>query len=224
MPLFSCPICQNKCSTQASECPKCGHPFTRNKNAQTLEGFSSNNKNSKKPFINWKLLTIVVGFSTICLVSFAIYQLKDTTNFIKVFGYSKEQKEYTKNAIKALEKIDAATEVGLNKIKYSDLLIDAKAAVNQANSILPKGKLRDELNAAVESYTDAGFFWDGKVISQSGENIGTKYLNTIISESQLDYSSFESIQKTRDELKTSGLTLIWAQARTHLTNAIRLNA
>ena len=24
---ISCPVCQNLCSSQASSCPKCGHPF-----------------------------------------------------------------------------------------------------------------------------------------------------------------------------------------------------
>jgi hypothetical protein len=47
-------------------------------------------------------------------------------------------------AIKALRKIDAATQVGVNLTTYNELLIEAK--VNEADRTLPDGDLKTDLD------------------------------------------------------------------------------
>jgi hypothetical protein len=78
-------------------------------------------------------------------------------------GLSGKQKEAASNAIKALGKIEAAVQVGVNYQQYGQLVIDAKAAVNEAERILPDGELKTSLNAVVEAYADAASVWSQKV-------------------------------------------------------------
>jgi hypothetical protein len=66
-------------------------------------------------------------------------------------------------AVAALRKIHAATEVGVNYQQYGMLLIEAKAKVNDANAVLPDGELKNRLNAAVDAYTDASQVWGMKI-------------------------------------------------------------
>src|SRR5262249_9409187 len=49
------------------------------------------------------------------------------------------QKEATAAAIKALERVKAATQVGVDFKQYGGMVIDAKFAVNEAERILPDG-------------------------------------------------------------------------------------
>lgn len=226
MNLITCPSCNNQCSPLAPNCPKCGHPFDEtekpNESANKSVDFFSNYEEKSNSLINWKVLTVIAGVLAICLGSFAIYKLSDNVNYSKVFGFSKEQKESAVNAINSLKKIGAATEVGLNKMKYADLLIEAKTAVNQANSILPEGELKTELNLAMDGYADAGTFWDGKVIARNGENIGTKYLDLEVPESALEYSSDRKAQSKFKEFQNLCLSGIWLIAEKHLNKASKL--
>lgn len=84
-------------------------------------------------------------------------------------------------AVKTLEKLQAATEVGVSFSNYQALLIEAKAAVNAASRMLPparpagddystdalKASLSDNLNKAIDSYADAQTAWDEKLHGRS---------------------------------------------------------
>lgn len=70
-----------------------------------------------------------------------------------------EQKKYAEEAVRSLKKLDAATDVGINKIDYSKMLIDAQVAVNQAEEKLPDGELKQSITAAMGNYMDAKNLW-----------------------------------------------------------------
>lgn len=65
-------------------------------------------------------------------------------------------------ALGALGKLDASTQVGVSRSEYSRLLIEAQAKINDATEILPEGDLRKELTLAMRSYNDAQTIWDRK--------------------------------------------------------------
>ncbi len=67
-----------------------------------------------------------------------------------------------KEALAALGKLDAGTQVGVNRPEYSRLLLEAQAKVNEATETLPEGDLRKELLLAMQSYKDAQTIWDRK--------------------------------------------------------------
>ena len=78
-------------------------------------------------------------------------------------GLTEKQKKSVDDAISALNKLDAGTQVGINKIVYSKMLIEAQALVNQSSSNLSDKRyeeLRKELNLAMESYLDAKQLWE----------------------------------------------------------------
>src|SRR5438046_598475 len=82
-------------------------------------------------------------------------------------GLSSKQKTAASEAVAALRKVHAATQVGVNYQQYGMLVIEAKDKVNNANATLPDGDLKNKLNAAMEAYTDAGQAWGAKVSNLS---------------------------------------------------------
>jgi hypothetical protein len=80
-------------------------------------------------------------------------------------GLSSTQRTAADDALTSLRKIKAATEVGVNYQQYGLLVIDAKAKVNEASRVLPKGDLNNELNATMEAYADALQGWQMKITS-----------------------------------------------------------
>lgn len=71
------------------------------------------------------------------------------------------------DAVKSLRKIEAATQVSVSYLQYSQLVIDAKAQVNEASSVLPDGELKSEINAAMDAYADAGLPWHEQIQGSS---------------------------------------------------------
>lgn len=78
-------------------------------------------------------------------------------------GLSSKQRTAASEAVAALRKLHAATEVGVNYQQYGILVIEAKDKVNNANAVLPDGELKQRLNAAMDAYTDAGKAWAAKI-------------------------------------------------------------
>lgn len=67
-----------------------------------------------------------------------------------------------RDALEALRKVQAATQVGVNYQQYGQLLIDAKAKTNAASLALPDGPLKNEFKGAIDAYADAATAWDTK--------------------------------------------------------------
>ena len=70
----------------------------------------------------------------------------------------KEDATSAKSAVKALRKLEAATQVGVDYKQYGLLLIDAQAEVNEALTALP-----EEIRAAMDSFVDANKAWTEKL-------------------------------------------------------------
>lgn len=80
---------------------------------------------------------------------------------LSLAGCDKESAQ-VKEALTALGKLDAGTQVGINRPEYSRLLLEAQAKMNDATESLPDGELRKELTLAMQSYKDAQTIWDRK--------------------------------------------------------------
>jgi hypothetical protein len=81
-------------------------------------------------------------------------------------------------AVKALRKVEAATQVGVTREQYGQLLIDAKAASNEAARLLPDGELKTELAEAVDAYADGLELWGQQVVqaeTPAGRKVVGKY-------------------------------------------------
>src|SRR5207253_2435051 len=76
---------------------------------------------------------------------------------------TEKQKAAAADAIKALGRIEAAVEVGVNHQQYGQLVIDAKAVVNEAERTLPSGELLTALTETIDAYRDAGTVWSHKI-------------------------------------------------------------
>jgi len=135
-------------------------------------------------------------------------------------GKSQEQlnrENAVQQSIKTLEKIEAASQVGVNKIQYQSLLVEAKTAVNQSNEILPESELKIELNAAMESFSDANNFgFDPKAFvifgftSDEVRAINKKYRIDQSPDNKLGQGSVEN---------GVALKIIWTAASEHLKKA-----
>jgi hypothetical protein len=133
-------------------------------------------------------------------------------------GLSSKQKDAAKDALKALRKIEAATQVGVSYMQYGPLVIDAQAQVNEAMSMLPDGELKKELKAAMEAYADAGQAWEktinGRLQGSSlGDSLDKKYSLGLPSKDEYVY------EKAMREVV---LSKIWAAGREHIERASSL--
>ena len=163
-------------------------------------------------------------------------------------GLNEKQKKSVEDAITALNKINAGTEVGINKLEYSKMLIDAQASVNQASQDLPDEKyseLKQELKLAMEAYSDARTIWNkgGTDEALLACNIEAKEkpkdeLQASINKVFVDMCNPEIFQLTvKYQIPTSelfndiklpamskklGLTIIWKKAKEHIDRASAL--
>ncbi len=81
-------------------------------------------------------------------------------------GLSSEQKKEAKEAVEALQKIQAGEESGLvSLMTITPMIVEAKAQVSQAHAILPDGDLRNNLDIAIEAYIGANGLWADGVMN-----------------------------------------------------------
>jgi hypothetical protein len=127
-----------------------------------------------------------------------------------------KQREVASAALNTLEKIHASTQVGVSLNNYILLLLEAKAKVHEASRELPDGKLKTELNAAIDGYSDAAQVWNFKIqhnglfYEKSGPTpITDKYkLQDVIAKTP--YGMLEGDKVTQ---------IIWAATKPHLDKA-----
>jgi hypothetical protein len=148
-----------------------------------------------------------------------------------------KQKSVAHDAVKALRKLEASTQVHPSYMQYNALVIDAKAEVNEVARVLPDGELKRHLNGAIEAYADAAKAW-----SAMGETLHGSYLSNrdepgtgLSKRYEIDLDPVKMAgQKYEDALKEIGnpnyespmkrsiLEKIWAAARDHLDQASSL--
>ena len=86
-------------------------------------------------------------------------------------GLTDAQKSAASTALKSLRKLGAATEIGVSAPDYQNRLIDAKADVNEALRNLPDGKLKINIDDAMQAYVDASTFWNESLQGKSRQGI-----------------------------------------------------
>jgi hypothetical protein len=128
-------------------------------------------------------------------------------------------------ALRALRKLAGATEVGVNYQQYSALVIDAKAAVDEALATVTNEDLKSELKSSMDAYVDAGHIWDDMV------NIPSSRGRVVLVTSAGPNEPIWSIHKKYAAPVPPGTSVIsgeelrstvWAAARQHLDKASAL--
>ncbi len=115
-----------------------------------------------------------------------------------------EQKAAGDSATKELGRIEAAVQVGVSYQNYSKLVIDAKAATNEASRTLPTCDLRTRISEAMDAYADAGTVWNDKIFHR---------------ERGVDSAIIARYELKSDEDPDVALQLIWAVADSKLRAA-----
>jgi hypothetical protein len=136
---------------------------------------------------------------------------------ISIFFVScaKPPSKETTEAIAALQKLQAATQVGVNYQTYGQLLIDAKAKVNDSVKSLPDGELKTEISGAMDSYADAATVWGRKIEGHSLYGDNSEPDKTLIAKYSIPvetskYSGISSADPTK------AMQIIWLRADIHL--------
>lgn len=119
-------------------------------------------------------------------------------------------------ALKALRKVDAATEVGVDLTIYNSLIIDAKVSVDEASNLLPNGKLKDDVNRAMEAYIDAKKAWGFSLKSQDYLSADDPEVQTWGKKYSFQIDANTTRQIHRDEI----LKVMWQTARTNIGSAL----
>lgn len=121
-------------------------------------------------------------------------------------------------AVRSLRKVAGAVEVGVSYQQYGQLVIEAKAAVDEALATIPAGELRNEIAAAMDAYADAGRVWTQRINQRYDSNVSDLLIR------KYGVSQREAFRASSgDELYVTGaLRLIWNQARQHLDRASAL--
>jgi hypothetical protein len=128
-------------------------------------------KAGKLHWIIWPLLGAAVVTTAAALVlvfgprvlNEVSERLPQPENVPTTLSLTEKQKTAAADAIKALGKVEAAVEVGVNFQRYSELVIDAKAAVNDAERALPTGEPLASLREAMGAYADGVTVWNHKI-------------------------------------------------------------
>lgn len=128
-------------------------------------------------------------------------------------------------SLKALRKISAATEVGINFRDYGLLVVDAKAAVNDATVNISDNALKTELYQAIQAYADALTAWnislktDGFLIIKGGTTSDEGYWQGLALHEKYHFTSdvFHISVSKKNALNT-----IWKVAKAHFLCATEL--
>ncbi len=132
-----------------------------------------------------------------------------------------EQKNAANNALKALRKLTAATEVGVSPIQYQQMLIDMRAEVNETLSVLPNGELKTEISAAADAYKDASTIWQASIVAKQNNLT----LSILLDSYRLDDGKTipEKYGKSGDYYSEDAATsTIWKVAKEHVIRASKL--
>lgn len=134
---------------------------------------------------------------------------------IFLFACAKAPTKETTEAVAALQKLQAATQVGVNYQNYGQLLIEAKAKVNEAMKSLPDGELKSEMSGAMDSYADAATVWGIKIERRSLYGDNSEPDKTIIAKYSIPVEASKYGGPPSAD-PTKAMQIIWLRADTHL--------
>ena len=143
-------------------------------------------------------------------------------------GLTSQQKAASREAIASLEKIKAATQVGVTWLQYGPLVIDAKSKVNEADSSFagagsPRAQaLCRELDATMDGYSDASAAWQEKISGSakiwSGFGAGAK----LIAKYELPTSPCPGCGLGDGADVDLAMQVIWNKAGEHLERTVSI--
>lgn len=148
-------------------------------------------------------------------------------------GLSAKQQSAASEAITALRKLEAASQVKPSLAQYSQLVIEVKAQVNEAAAVLSDGELKQELNAAMEAYADAAIAWAAMQRAfliedkEPGKTLGPKYGLHLDSTTAGTREYMEGLERLSNPNYESGhmkgvLGKIWSVGKEHLDRAAKI--
>jgi hypothetical protein len=146
-------------------------------------------------------------------------------------GLSSKQKTAASDTLKALRKIDAASQVGTSYQQYRLMMIDAQAAMSEASASIPDGELKNELSKAVEADSDALIAWEAS--NEMEKNGGSTFSGRLeISAKSKDgqplHEKYKIDFERKDRLMLGTYSLdvalpaIWKVAKEHVDRASKL--
>ena len=131
---------------------------------------------------------------------------------------SESQRASANQALKALRKLETATEVGLNRASYGERLIDTKTDVQENLRALPEGELRKEIGLAMEAYADARTAWD-RTLETESLVLFLKQNRPLVNKYSIRLKALTYEEVIGDYNRTMILTPIWQAASNHLVKA-----
>ncbi len=163
-------------------------------------------------------LALVVGLISMMNVSNnwrnAIAEQESRNNRLKSLHLSPHSAVTLRSAINSLQKLSAASEVGVDLATYNSLLSEAKMRANEVSAVLSSSDLSQEINAAVVAFTDAKRVWELSLKE-----------NDYLSAKDPHFDTWKKIYDVKVDAKTTRvprdtvLQAIWKTARFHLNNA-----
>ncbi len=171
MNFWVCPSCSKKVSENIKACPYC-----KALRQEEIRIVSESNTN------HYKIIIAVLGLIVVAGGFYMLGKSKSesepprpvyTVQVKQTEGSSTIKKQVPATAIlayKALKKVEARTEVGVNRMDYTPVIAEAKTAVN-LYSESPESKLNPELTSSIlktmEHYENAKSLWDLKLKDSS---------------------------------------------------------
>lgn len=116
------------------------------------------------------------------------------------------------NTFRALMKIEAATEVGVNYQNYGGLLIDARAAVNEAQLLLPDSDLKKIFENTIVAYKNALDVWKEKIDGSASLDAADVKVKGLIQKYSLPVTKSEYAKNFSYVNPDLAMQLIWAEA------------
>jgi hypothetical protein len=113
-------------------------------------------------------------------------------------------------AIKALRRVEAATDIGTNQVEYNSRVADAKIEIDNVTSDIEDPQINTELFRAIEAYTDAAHLWSAEP---------AELMNLVV-------ALREKYDLPRDVTgldRRADVQIIWKAASAHINEASRLN-
>jgi hypothetical protein len=136
----------------------------------------------------------------------------------------------SREAIKALRRLDSAVSVGLTYREYGTRLVDTKVAVDEQLEKIAEGELKMEIMRAMIDYKRASEVWEMKVTQSEGfirggfmENISSYYKALRRDYPEMSVEEFKSADGVSILIDIDGaLSVIWRSARKHIDKATSL--
>jgi len=122
----------------------------------------------------------------------------------------KEAVAKTQAAIDSLKKIGSATDVGMNYLKYGELLIEAKAKVDEAMPVIKDADIQSKIKSVMQKYLDVNTIWREKI-----ENSNAIWFSKNYEAVKVCIDKYSLPVNSSDE---DAISLIWAKASAELTD------